>query len=92
MSAALRMALTYGTVSIVRFKTTLYLDDVLQRGFKRLALESGRSEADLMREALHRYVAHTEPAQRPTCFASVKGPGTTARRVDELLAEGFGRH
>ncbi len=84
------MASTYG-ISVDWFKTTLYVDEVVQRAFKRLARDTQRSEAELMREALKRYVETASPRARPTCFASAHGPGTTARQVDDLLAEGFGR-
>jgi predicted transcriptional regulator len=35
----------------------IYLDDAGERGLKRLAARTGRSEASLIREALQRYLA-----------------------------------
>lgn len=73
-------------------KTTLYLPEAMKESIERLAREEGRSEAELFREAVAQLVASRRPP-RPR-LPLVRGPlGTTnfAERVDEILAEGFGR-
>jgi Arc/MetJ-type ribon-helix-helix transcriptional regulator len=69
-------------------KTTVYLPDETKARLERMAVSTGRSEADLIREAL---VALTSGAHRPRPRASLfsSGTGGLAERVDELL-EGFG--
>lgn len=69
-------------------KTTIYLSEPLKRQLKRLAKRLGRSEAQLIRDAVERLVQE-EPAPRPRLplFASLDPD--LAERVDEALA-GFG--
>jgi hypothetical protein len=69
-------------------KTTIYLPDSLKRRVEETARVHGCSEADVIRRALE---LHTE-RPRPT-LPLFRGSGETdiAERVDELLAEGFGR-
>jgi hypothetical protein len=70
-------------------KTTVYLPDELSRDLKRAAAESGRSEAELIREGVARVVEQElTPPPRGPLFSS--GDPTLAERVDELLGEGFG--
>ncbi len=69
-------------------KTTVYLPDALKSRLRRAASESGRSEADLIREGVELVsgrVAGSEP--RLPLFAS--GDPELAERADEHLA-GFG--
>jgi len=69
-------------------KTTLYLPDELKRSLRRLADASGRSEADLIREAIATKVEAAEtPRPRGGLFAS--GDPSLSEHVDEALA-GFG--
>jgi predicted transcriptional regulator len=69
-------------------KTTVYLPNELKDALKQLANETGRSEADLIREGVRLAIArHQPPAPRSGVFAS--GDGSLSTRVDELL-EGFG--
>jgi len=69
-------------------KTTVYLPDELKQALERLAAASGRSEADLIREALTALVrASGRPRPRGSLFAS--GEGSLADHVDGALA-GFG--
>lgn len=76
----------YGTM----LKTTVYLPDGLKRRLEELARRERRSEADLIRAAVDGYVrSRHRPKPRPGLFDS--GDPTLAARVDELLAEGFGR-
>jgi hypothetical protein len=69
-------------------RTTLFLDDKLQRQLRDAARKRGTSVAQLVREALTLYLAGgvSSPAALPTIagrFAS--GAVDTADRVDELL-------
>ena len=72
-------------------KTTVYLPAPLKRALKHKARSEGRSEAEVIRQAI---AAATEPysegAPEPR-LGFITGPGNIAERVDELLAEGFGR-
>jgi Arc/MetJ-type ribon-helix-helix transcriptional regulator len=71
-------------------KTTVYLPDELKARLERVAGEQKRSEADVIRAALDEYTSRERP--RPRVPLS-RGTGVTniASRVDEVLAEGFGR-
>jgi hypothetical protein len=70
-------------------KTTLYLPDELKARVERHARQLRRSEADIMRAAIDRYTRDEAPRPRLPLFDS--GDPTLAERVDEILAEGFGR-
>lgn len=71
-------------------KTTVYLPDELKAELERAAAARGRSEADLIREAIRELTRGLEqPKPRLPLFAS--GDPTLAERVDEELA-GFGEH
>lgn len=70
------------------YRTTVYLPDELKRQLKRVAAETGRSEAELIREGIHLAIArHVPPPPRSGIFAS--GDSCLSERTDELL-EGFG--
>jgi plasmid stability protein len=69
-------------------KTTVYLPDELKRSLRRMAATSGRSEAELIREAVASLTsAAPRPRPRGRLFAS--GDSSLAEHVDEALA-GFG--
>ncbi len=69
-------------------KTTVYLPDELKDALARAAAETGRSEAELVREAIAALTDAIEaPKPRLPLFAS--GDPTLAARVDEAL-QGFG--
>ena len=72
-------------------KTTIYLPPPLKDRISRVARAQSRSEAAVIRDALEKYTAN-EGRPRPTLplFESVGRPDL-AERVDEILAEGFGR-
>ena len=72
-------------------KTTIYIPAPLKERVRRFAREQKRSEAAVIREALEEYTAGRE-RPRPTLplFKSI-GDRRLAERVDETLAEGFGR-
>lgn len=71
-------------------KTTVYLPEELKAALARTAEETGRSEAELIREGVKLVVERRTPPA-PTMPAFFSGDGTLSERVDELLAKGFGR-
>ena len=70
---------------------TVYLPEPLAARLRRMADEQNRPQAAVIRDALEEYLAARE-RPRPTLpvFKSI-GRGDIAERVDEILAEGFGR-
>ncbi len=69
-------------------KTTVYLPDELKAQLATLASQTGRSEAELIREALGKLVSGAgRPRPRGSIFDSHEGG--LAARVDEALS-GFG--
>ncbi len=73
----------YGIMYGMTVKTTVYLPDDLKRALEVEAAASGRSEAEIIREAIAARVGSARPA------AGFLDGETIAERVDELLA-GFG--
>lgn len=70
-------------------KTTVYLPDELKAALERAAAREGRSEAELVREAVRELTRNLEPPKpRLPLFASDADP-TLAKRFDEEL-RGFG--
>ncbi len=67
----------------------MYLEEAAKRRLERLAATSGRSEAELIRQAVDRLIADDQP-RRPTLPLFRSDDPTLAERVDEGLAEGFG--
>lgn len=72
-------------------RTTIYLPDELKKAIESAAKRDGRSEADVIRDALETSLRSSR-APRPRVPLTRKGLGdsSVARRVDELL-EGFGK-
>lgn len=71
-------------------RTSVYLDEGSKRGLERLARDTGRSEAALIREAVAALLAARE-RPRPTLPLFRSDDPTIAERVDEILREeGFG--
>ncbi len=70
-------------------KTTVYLPDELKAALERAAAAQGRSEAELVREAVRELTQRLEPP-RPRLPLFSSGDPTLAERVDEELGEGFG--
>lgn len=69
-------------------KTTVYLPEDLKQALRRMAAASGRSEAELIREAIATQVRSSErPRPRGQLFTS--GDPSLAEHSDEALA-GFG--
>jgi plasmid stability protein len=69
-------------------KTTVYLPTDLRRALRRIAASQGRSEAELIREAL-RALVQSSTSARPRIPLFRSGQPGLAERVDEELA-GFG--
>ena len=75
-------------------KTSVYLDDAQADRLARLARQEGRSQAEILREAIARY----EPAQSPdrqfalaAGFARIDGDERPISQIPEHeLLEGFG--
>lgn len=69
----------------------IYLDEASDRALKRLAARTGRSEASLIREALHRYLAvgggdGDDPLERLIgLVADENGPDDVAEEHDHYL-------
>ena len=70
-------------------KTTVYLPEALKRRVEQIARVQQRSEADVIRDALDEFTRRERPRPTLPLFKSLGEP--IAERVDELLAEGFGR-
>lgn len=78
---------TYGTMGGMR-KTTVYVPDRLKSRLARAAADSGRSEADLIREGIE-LVSGRVGGAKPRLPLFRSGEPDLAERVDEHLA-GFG--
>jgi hypothetical protein len=77
-------------VEPVMIKTTVYMPEELKRRIEETARRERRSEAAVIRSALDLYTrGRNRPKPRFGLFDS--GDPTLAERVDEILAEGFGR-
>jgi hypothetical protein len=68
-------------------RTTIFLDEKLQRQLKKLAEQEGVSFAYMVREALASYVVHPRGAATLPSVAGrfSSGHADTSERVDELL-------
>ena len=66
-------------------KTTVYLPESLKQSLRRMAAVSGRSEAELIREAVAAQVrVSAQPRPRGQLFTS--GDSSLAEHADEALA------
>jgi hypothetical protein len=79
--------MTYGITYGMK-KTTVYLPEDLKSALGRIAAQRGRSEAELIREAIGELVKDSEPPRPRLPLFSSDDP-TLAERVDEEL-RGFG--
>ena len=73
-------------------KTTVYLPDPLKRALAAASETEGKSEAEIIREAVQEWVERTarRPPRLPLVDAAL-GDSAIARHVDDLLDDGFGR-
>ena len=65
-------------------KTTLYIGDETQRRLRSVARRTGRRQADLIREALDRYL-DAEPVQEPGSIGVGEDPELTAAETEDWL-------
>ena len=73
-------------------KTTVHLPDQLKRDIARVARAEGCSEAEVIRAALVAAVAQRgRPRPSAPLWSEGFGAPDTSERVDDVLAEGFGR-
>ena len=75
-------------------KTSVYLDDELARRLARLAKQEGRSQADIMRDAIARYepeAAESREFALAAGFERIDGdPRPISKIPEDELLEGFG--
>jgi hypothetical protein len=71
-------------------KTTIYLDDADDLLLNQAAARRGTSRTELIREAIRNMLGAETAAPRPRPLGR-SGHDDTSQRVDDLLAEGFGR-
>ena len=77
----------------VRIKTTVYLDAEVYRRLKILGRSRSASPAALLRQAVAAYTDKHGTRRRPRSIgAGASGTADLASRVDEVLADGFGRN
>lgn len=73
-------------------RTTIYLPDDLKAQLEAAARAEGRTEADIVRQALADALRRRTPRRPRLPLAESTGQTTNwAERVDELLGDGFGR-
>lgn len=78
----------YGTMYGAMRKTTLYLPDELKAELQQAALETGRTEAEIIRDGIRLILAQLPPPS-PTIPLFTSDDPHFAERVDEYLV-GFG--
>jgi len=72
-------------------KTSIYLDDIDLDRLRRLAAREGRSQADIVREALAIYEAQRKPDRNFAIDGAWQGDGTSVADIpEEELLRGFG--
>ena len=76
----------YASIYVMK-RTTMYLEEDLDLQLKRLAETQGRSQAELMREALREYTNAHAPVRRVPDWVGIgaSGVGDLSERTDELL-------
>ena len=78
---------TYANIRHMK-RTTLFLDEALERDLQAIARQEKRPMASVVREALAAYIANREPADIPVLSfigAGASGRSDTAERHEELL-------
>ncbi|MGH2830703.1 MAG: ribbon-helix-helix protein, CopG family [Actinomycetota bacterium] len=73
-------------------KTTLYLPSDLQAGLRSAARRTGKPQAQIVREAVEKYLADL-PADFPASIGLAKqgDPSWDARDIEQILDEEWGR-
>lgn len=72
-------------------KTSVYLTDEERERLAQLARDTGKSQSEIIREAIARYEPVPRPPRHFALFNSGRGPGgSVADGSDEELFEGFG--
>lgn len=68
-------------------RTTIFLDEVLERRLKQRARREGKSFAQCVREAVAQYIARPAAGRRLPSFFGLAGggPPDLSQRVDEYL-------
>jgi hypothetical protein len=75
-------------------RTTIFIDEQLERRLKRKARAEGKSVAQCVREAVAAYIAPpTKPMPLPSITGMFSGgpPHDTSERVDEFIADAMRR-
>lgn len=78
---------TYGALDAM-IRTTIYLPEGLKAALEAKATQEGRTQADIVRDALQQLLRVTPQRSWSALFHS--GHSDTSENVDELLADGFG--
>ena len=72
-------------------KTTVYLDESDVAALRRLAAETGRSQADLIREAVAEKARAAKPRRLGFIGAGEGSGESIGRHADEIIREELGR-
>jgi hypothetical protein len=72
-------------------KTTLYLPEELRQQLHDIARQKGRSQADLIREVLARFVGQYE-RPRPASIGIIDDPGLTGEASEDWLRHAWDAH
>jgi Arc/MetJ-type ribon-helix-helix transcriptional regulator len=81
---------TAGTIGGM-VKTTVYLDDRDAAALRRMAAESGRSQAEIIREAISRTTQAAGPRRLRSAGVGRGSGAPIARNADEIVREELGR-
>ena len=69
-------------------KTTLYLPNDMKRELEAVARRSGRAQADIVREALARYLAN-QPRQLPRSLGAASDGTLDAAHIKDWIRENW---
>jgi predicted transcriptional regulator len=72
-------------------KTTVYLDDRDAAALRRMASESGRSQAEIIREAVARATSAAGPRRLRSAGVGHGSGAPIARKADEVVRRELGR-
>lgn len=77
---------TYGRVALM-VKTTVYLDETIALRIRQLAKTKGRSQAEVIRDALETYTRDVERPRPKGIGAYSSGRSDVSERAEEILRE-----